>query len=1493
MTNYDEIQLSDLLESYPPVTTPGFQTIITSKQEFAELTSSPIEKLPSGQGHFFKHQKFTHRFLREYDDLIILSQTGTGKSCEVLGFTEYVWREREKAKLDPTKADEKVAHLKRVVVLVKGPTQKNEFRNQLICKCSDGHYLSNIVKRSTKEAVQKTNLTLEIKKAGYIVSTYTSFARRIRQQYGKESNPDGDARLAEDYADTIFWIDEAHNLLIDPGVRATHREKQQTYHTLWRILHLSRRSKRIISTATPMINGVNEIGALLNLILPINGFLPQGYDYINAPPNDVRVLFPNLPKNFIRDGKIIPNTSPEQIAQYFNGQFPHNYDFNTATLLDLEPFFRGRVSYIRASDTGAVVTDVGIPQEGVYGINGVKFRTQLILYPTTMLEHQNNGYNLAKRIAGGRDELFGAERQAANFVFPDGYWANGITAEEREARREARRAREAVRNAVENAEEIETEELPEDGFLPVTTGKVIEEPITIEEEDGEIDIAEDVTAEATGYEKRAFRRYVTSRREPNRGVIYSPTPEFAPWLQDIGYIRHLSCKYAEICRLVLTKKGNAFIYGEYVAGSGAIVLSLCLEGLGFVRYNESTSMFLGTGGEVLKPYCGGNQRTTTNRRVRPDIQPGVLRYALLTRDTAESDARFNSMMEAMNSPENMNGDYIKVLISSRVGRDGINVSNITQIHLVGSEWNQSSIYQALSRGIRATSHDDLINEQKERIIAENGNIDDAIAYRRTQYENKHILTPEDQNNINIQINEIHNQNSNINETEISQYIKNIRDNIIYEKYPFTENELTDISNSVGNFELARDVIAKIVDDRHSDDTDYIESSDIRRDIIESRYLLTHEEKLEIATLEKGIPQYYRDIANVMNGKRQIIDENMPDLSRLLDSENITNQEIINFINQRKDYVSQYIPFLITLISVIERRKEYINRHINDLVNSIQSREILHNTIIDYIFRLSPQEEDQVIYENGDISKAKILVKIYRHAAVALDDRDHSIDLEMYRITEYKDRNIKRMMRFLKQCAIGCQVHYNRNVRPGDVDGSPTCDYDVCEYQCADPPPLERDYSTYDVLYSGELISEIIQKLVNIIYRQFNSLTLTDLSRYLPEYRTKYLIIALERLITNKTPLTDRFGYTTYLREDKGTFYLDRSYPTGNPSSYAMSYYTQGIIGIEQQSLANIVVKLDTGEYHEILNELEAVDPKDPQFDNLLEELNVEGKAIILEEIIIRALSGNKSELTDVVINKFKNVIFYIREPVTELNKVADIAAQKKPRRGRKRNPEIKRRIKKINPNAIDETKITRDDNTELVYLHTLYAQVVNQTGYAITARNNKAEGRLRLLKPSEIDAGWRDLNQNELPVYNAFLQIEIATRNREYEDRGIYGFILADGKFRIRDRLTEAPGAADDARKIKRGRVCEFWYRPDLIDIMWEIGVIEPGGIIPNFTEENRKQLITILLQKGVNKTYEDIYNWPLQRLIYYYKWYESRAKRDILCQLIRNRMAETGRLRT
>src|SRR5690606_29916070 len=103
---------------------------------------------------------------------------------------------------------------------------------------------------------------------------------------------------------------------------------------------------------------------------------------------------------------------------------------------------------------------------------------------------------------------------------------------------------------------------------------------------------------------------------------------------------------------------------------------------------------------------------------------------------------------------------------------------------------------------------------------------------------------------------------------------------------------------------------------------------------------------------------------------------------------------------------------------------------------------------------------------------------------------------------------------------------------------------LCKYNCYDPFPNKEDNTTYDVYYSESEITKLIRILFNIFSRN-NIISFQDIINNLPKYRQKFIIFALERLITNRIPIYDRFGYKSYIHEDRGIFYLDRNYPNSN------------------------------------------------------------------------------------------------------------------------------------------------------------------------------------------------------------------------------------------------------------------------------------------------------------------------------------------------------------
>jgi hypothetical protein len=61
--------------------------MISAKKEFEELrpTNDNVKI-----GKFFKHQVLIKLYMKIYDNLCIMDEPGTGKTCAIIAFAEYV-----------------------------------------------------------------------------------------------------------------------------------------------------------------------------------------------------------------------------------------------------------------------------------------------------------------------------------------------------------------------------------------------------------------------------------------------------------------------------------------------------------------------------------------------------------------------------------------------------------------------------------------------------------------------------------------------------------------------------------------------------------------------------------------------------------------------------------------------------------------------------------------------------------------------------------------------------------------------------------------------------------------------------------------------------------------------------------------------------------------------------------------------------------------------------------------------------------------------------------------------------------------------------------------------------------------------------------------------------------------------------------------------------------------------------------------------------------
>lgn len=181
------------------------------------------------------------------------------------------------------------------------------------------------------------------------------------------------------------------------------------------------------------------------------------------------------------------------------------------------------------------------------------------------------------------------------------------------------------------------------------------------------------------YGKDGFSKYVAVKKGmvKNSSSTYSLTSKFASELkgktddETLDNIAKYGKKYAFAIRKILESTGICFVYSDLVSGSGIILFSCLLQLFSFSR---------------------ANSRSLSDKKRR---------YGLLT-----TGSDIKSIIDTSNDPLNMNGDYIKVLIGSKIISEGYTFKNVKEVLVLSPFFNYAPLEQAIYRTLRIGSQDD-------------------------------------------------------------------------------------------------------------------------------------------------------------------------------------------------------------------------------------------------------------------------------------------------------------------------------------------------------------------------------------------------------------------------------------------------------------------------------------------------------------------------------------------------------------------------------------------------------------------------------------------------------------------------------------------------------------------------------------------------------------------------------------------------------------------
>lgn len=580
----------------------------------------------------------------------------------------------------------------------------------------------------------------------------------------------------------------------------------------------------------------------------------------------------------------------------------------------------------------------------------------------------------------------------------------------------------------------------------------------------------------------------------------------------------------------------------------------------------------------------------------------------------------------------------------------------------------------------------------------------------------------------------------------------------------------------------------------------------------------------------------------------------------------TQQKILELFNS---YENRYGEYLQVLIGSKETRLGLNLSNTKDVeifgpswnysnVYQALSRAIRADSHIDLLLELRERlgitgpNERNPLYKNID---PKIDVRVYRNGSIPnpklenelieLDEirgSDNKIsyvdgtDVQLYITSEEKDIKIKKILRMMKRYAFDCNLNKDRNVRVGDnipeadrdKDGSPECDYMECDYECYDNPSDKIIMDSYNVLYTGKLVSKLKLDIINILSR-ISKISWDELRNVITKkVKEPKLFIngnlnevvlkrAVDNLIKDKQIINNRFGIPGFIESKDDYIYIQPNIPVKiSDTDSKLAYYSDKLIAVKNLTLAeyNNTYKVNLIDIKSIIEEypLTSEDEK-IKFRNFLKGLDSNNRIYLLEESIIKTINKDTkqgkieyNEIYSEIINFFYHFIFEFNKPTINISLQENVIKSAGTGRGKKPGAKTKSSgayVQEIIPTGVEH----------YVYLHTLYGFSSDFTSYNTSTVIKKAPSRIRIYDVNE-NVGFRDLSKAEYQIYSQLIDEELASRFSAYNINPLYGIYIRIKNIFLIVKKPEAKktlsGTSIDTRTINRGRECKTW---DLISL--------------------------------------------------------------------------------
>jgi superfamily II DNA or RNA helicase len=356
--NINNIEINDQVKTWFMNPYDFFEQSIYNKREFNELVINKENIKEEGE-ILLNHQRIVARFLSPYtiyDGLFLFHEMGTGKSCSAFGAVENL---------------RKTGMYKNCIVLTASRDVLASLIEELASTCTNNAYMppENLDTMKNVNKIKKIMIEINTKTQNfYLFNNFFSVAKILQNL--------SDEAIESNYSNTIFILDEVHNLT---KAEETKEGDFDIYKQIFRLLQKTKNCKKIVMSGTPMLDNVNEIGRMLNLVLPLDLQLPID----------------------------------DQFTREFLTKKDHIYTFLPEKEVEFKSKIRGYVSYLKAS-----LSNVNIVFKGEV-VAPLKYFT---VFPSRMSDFQTKVYNEA--YAKATTNVYNDAFQASLFVFRNGTYGD-------------------------------------------------------------------------------------------------------------------------------------------------------------------------------------------------------------------------------------------------------------------------------------------------------------------------------------------------------------------------------------------------------------------------------------------------------------------------------------------------------------------------------------------------------------------------------------------------------------------------------------------------------------------------------------------------------------------------------------------------------------------------------------------------------------------------------------------------------------------------------------------------------------------------------------------------------------------------------------------------------------------------------------------------------------------------------------------------------------